>query len=212
MLVLTFKPAVEDGRPILRIMSALTAGGTCRGHRAAINESTSANRSSTSGSFGLLGRDATGNIKPQNLGCTVNWDLVVFDEYHFGAWRDTARELFGGEDDAVAQGSQAGVRRRSGWRSTRRLTVLAGQKQKFLPITTQTYLYLSGTPLKGLGDGRSLKSRSSTGPHRRGGPGGGLYGRPPWSAPTLRGLAADAATDLSDARRTASGSQRRRVR
>jgi hypothetical protein len=33
----------------------------------------------------------------------VNWDLVVFDEYHFGAWRDTAKELFEGEDDAVAK-------------------------------------------------------------------------------------------------------------
>ncbi len=29
-------------------------------------------------------------------------DLVVFDEYHFGAWRETAKELFEGEDDAVA--------------------------------------------------------------------------------------------------------------
>ena len=34
---------------------------------------------------------------------TVNWDLVVFDEYHFGAWRDTAKELFEGEDEAVAK-------------------------------------------------------------------------------------------------------------
>ena len=33
----------------------------------------------------------------------MNWDLVVFDEYHFGAWRDTAKELFEGEDDAVAK-------------------------------------------------------------------------------------------------------------
>ena len=22
----------------------------------------------------------------------MNWDLVVFDEYHFGAWRETAKE------------------------------------------------------------------------------------------------------------------------
>jgi len=33
----------------------------------------------------------------------VKWDLVVFDEYHFGAWRDTAKELFEGEDEAVAK-------------------------------------------------------------------------------------------------------------
>jgi hypothetical protein len=32
----------------------------------------------------------------------VEWDLVVFDEYHFGAWRETAKELFEGEEEAVA--------------------------------------------------------------------------------------------------------------
>ena len=29
--------------------------------------------------------------------------LVVFDEYHFGAWRETAKELFEGEDDTTAE-------------------------------------------------------------------------------------------------------------
>jgi superfamily II DNA or RNA helicase len=34
----------------------------------------------------LLGRDPAGNIKPRNEWIhTINWDLVVFDEYHFGA-------------------------------------------------------------------------------------------------------------------------------
>ena len=57
------------------------------------------------GSFqDLLGRDKTGNIKPKNEWLhAVNWDLVVFDEYHFGAWRDTAKELFEGEEEAVAK-------------------------------------------------------------------------------------------------------------
>ena len=57
------------------------------------------------GSFqDLLGRDETGNIKPKNEWLhTVNWDLVVFDEYHFGAWRETAKELFEGEEEAVAK-------------------------------------------------------------------------------------------------------------
>ncbi|MDP0919071.1 hypothetical protein Q6272_28880, partial [Klebsiella pneumoniae] len=57
------------------------------------------------GSFqDVLGRDAMGNIKPRNEWLhTVNWDLVVFDEYHFGAWRETAKELFEGEDEGVAK-------------------------------------------------------------------------------------------------------------
>ena len=45
------------------------------------------------GSFqDLLGRDPAGNIKPRNEWLhVINWDLVVFDEYHFGAWRETAQ-------------------------------------------------------------------------------------------------------------------------
>ena len=40
----------------------------------------------------VLGRDKAGNIKSKNLWIhKIEWDLVVFDEYHFGAWRDTAR-------------------------------------------------------------------------------------------------------------------------
>lgn len=57
------------------------------------------------GSFqDLLGRDAAGNIKAKNEWLhEVTWDLVVFDEYHFGAWRETAKELFEGEEEAIAK-------------------------------------------------------------------------------------------------------------
>src|ERR1700687_3940119 len=57
------------------------------------------------GSFqDLLGRDEAGNIKPKNEWLhAMKWDLVVFDEYHFGAWRETAKELFEGEEEAVAK-------------------------------------------------------------------------------------------------------------
>ena len=43
---------------------------------------------------------ATGGIKPRNEWVhTSNWDLVIFDEYHFGAWRENAKKLFEQEDD-----------------------------------------------------------------------------------------------------------------
>src|SRR5699024_2575127 len=57
------------------------------------------------GSFqDLLGKDkSTGLIKPKNEWVhTINWDLVIFDEYHFGAWRNSAKELFAGEDEKEA--------------------------------------------------------------------------------------------------------------
>ncbi|MFN9907456.1 MAG: restriction endonuclease, partial [bacterium] len=107
------------------------------------------------GSFqDLLGRDETGNIKARNEWLhAVNWDLVVFDEYHFGAWRDTAKELFEGEDDTVAKketkleytGELDGVNEELG--------ILSDKEAEFLPITTRAYLYLSGTPFRALATG-----------------------------------------------------------
>ena len=95
-----------------------------------------------------------GNIKPNNAWVhNVNWDLVIFDEYHFGAWRETAKELFEGEEAGVfKQESQLeygdaleGI--------NEDLTVLSQEEAEFLPITTKAYLYLSGTPFRSLATG-----------------------------------------------------------
>jgi hypothetical protein len=113
------------------------------------------------GSFqDLLGRDDNGNIKPKNEWLhVVNWDLVVFDEYHFGAWRDTAKELFEGEDDAVAKketkleyaADLAGL--------NEDLEELSEPETDFLPITTKAYLYLSGTPFRALATGEFIEEQ-----------------------------------------------------
>ena len=48
------------------------------------------------GSFqDFLGTNVAGGIKVKNEWVhTTNWDLVIFDEYHFGAWRENAKKLF----------------------------------------------------------------------------------------------------------------------
>lgn len=45
------------------------------------------------GSFqDLLGTTESGAIKPKNeLLHSNNWDLVIFDEYHYGAWRENTK-------------------------------------------------------------------------------------------------------------------------
>ena len=114
------------------------------------------------GSFqDLLGRcDAAGNIKPKNEWLhKVKWDLVVFDEYHFGAWRDTAKELFEGEEDAVAK-KEAKLEYAAGLEEVNEdLTVLSEKETEFLPITTKAYLYLSGTPFKALATGEFIEEQ-----------------------------------------------------
>lgn len=110
VLVLTFKPAVEDAWQT-DLESHVDFDGWQYLSRSSGSDSTQMDRNKPVVYFGsfqdLLGRDPNGNIKPHNTWLhTVNWDLVVFDEYHFGAWRDTAKELFEGEDDAVASGGE----------------------------------------------------------------------------------------------------------
>jgi hypothetical protein len=111
------------------------------------------------GSFqDLLGRDNLGNIKPRNEWIhTINWDLVVFDEYHFGAWRDSAKELFEGEDAPVIK-AETKLEADLGAINDD-LEVLSEAEAQFLPITTRAYLYLSGTPFKALATGEFIEEQ-----------------------------------------------------
>jgi hypothetical protein len=113
------------------------------------------------GSFqDLLGRDDVGNIKAKNEWLhKVKWDLVVFDEYHFGAWRETAKELFEGEEEAVAK-KEAKLEYAAGLESVNvDLSELSEKETEFLPITTKAYLYLSGTPFKALATGEFIEEQ-----------------------------------------------------
>ena len=163
VLVLTFKPAVEDAWQT-DLENHVDFDGWQYLSRSSGSDPTQIDRDRPVVYFGsfqdLLGRDAAGNIKPRNEWLhAVNWDLVVFDEYHFGAWRDTAKELFEGEDDAVAKkeakleyaGELDGI--------NEDLNVLATQETEFLPITTRAYLYLSGTPFKALATGEFIEEQ-----------------------------------------------------
>ena len=113
------------------------------------------------GSFqDLLGRDKLGNIKAKNEWLHAsNWDLVIFDEYHYGAWRDSAKELFEGEDAAVAK-KELALEYGEGLEAfDEELDELGNDEVEFLPITTKAYLYLSGTPFKALATGEFIEEQ-----------------------------------------------------
>jgi predicted house-cleaning noncanonical NTP pyrophosphatase (MazG superfamily) len=163
VLVLTFKPAVEDAWQT-DLENHVDFNGWQYLSRASGSDPTQIDRKQPAVYFGsfqdLLGRDAVGNIKPKNEWLhTVNWDLVVFDEYHFGAWRDTAKELFEGEEEAVAN-KETKLEYTAGLAEMNEdLTVLSEQETEFLPITTRAYLYLSGTPFKALATGEFIEEQ-----------------------------------------------------
>ena len=99
------------------------------------------------GSFqDYLGKNSVGGIKAQNEWVhATNWDCVVFDEYHYGAWRDTAKELFEAEDkkELIAAEGEA----------------MAYFDEGNMPITTRAYLYLSGTPFRAISSGEFIEEQ-----------------------------------------------------
>ena len=163
VLVVTFKPAVEDAwRTDLethvdfegwQYLSRLTGGAPADADpdRPLIYF----------GSFqDLLGRDAAGNFKARHHWLTeLPWDLVVFDEYHFGAWRDAARELFEGEDES-AKRREIELEFGSDLETfAHEIEELGSDEDAFVPIQAGAYLYLSGTPFKALATGRFIEEQ-----------------------------------------------------
>jgi len=161
VLVVTFKPAVEDAwRADLE--NHVDFEGWQYLSKSSGSDPTQIDHRKPVVYFGsfqdLLGRDAAGNIKTKNEWLhVVNWDLVVFDEYHFGAWRDTAKELFEGEEEATAKKELKYAADLAAVNED--LSVLSSKETEFLPITTRAYLYLSGTPFKALATGEFLEDQ-----------------------------------------------------
>lgn len=100
------------------------------------------------GSFqDYLGRNpSTGGIKTKNEWVhSTNWDCVILDEYHYGAWRESAKELFEAEDKKeVAFGEGEGIE---------------VFDEDIMPITTNSYLYLSGTPFRAIASGEFIEEQ-----------------------------------------------------
>ena len=75
----------------------------------------------------------------------TNWDCVVFDEYHYGAWRDNAKELFEAEGKKELEfGEGEGI---------------DYFDESIIPITTNAYLYLSGTPFRAIASGEFIEEQ-----------------------------------------------------
>lgn len=104
------------------------------------------------GSFqDLLGTNDGGGIKAKNEFIhTTNWDIVVFDEYHYGAWRENARNLFEKFDEENDDFDLEKYQKEEAGNA---------MNESFLPITSRYYLYLSGTPFRALNSGEFLEDQ-----------------------------------------------------
>jgi hypothetical protein len=149
VLVLTFKPAVQSaweedlkGHIDFKDWQFISPGGLSFGQ-------THKKRPFVCfGSFqDYLGKNkSTGGIKTKNEWVhAINWDCVILDEYHYGAWRENAKELFEAEDKKEIEfGEGVGIE---------------DFDEEAMPITTNAYLYLSGTPFRAIASGEFIEEQ-----------------------------------------------------
>ena len=149
LLVLTFKPAVQSAWEEDLRTHVDFEGWQFLSRNSELNyETADHNRPIVCfGSFqDFLGRSKSGGIKLKNEWVhAINWDCVILDEYHYGAWRDHAKDLFENEDrreQAFAEGEGRD------WFD-----------EEAMPITTGAYLYLSGTPFRAISSGEFIEEQ-----------------------------------------------------
>lgn len=152
VLVLTFKPAVQDAWEEDLLTHVDFEGWQFISRTGLQYEDADPSRPIVCfGSFqDYLGVNTkTGGIKAKNEWVHLeDWDLVIFDEYHFGAWKDTAKGLFEKEDedsfdDVDLEKANSGN----------------AVDETYLPIQTKYYLFLSGTPFKALNSGEFIEEQ-----------------------------------------------------
>jgi hypothetical protein len=88
----------------------------------------------------ILGKDKKGGIKERHEALYLTeWDCVVLDEYHFGAWRESAKDMYEGDPSEKATDEAIDT--------------------EALPLQAKQFLYLSGTPFRALASGEFMEDQ-----------------------------------------------------
>ena len=149
ILVLTFKPAVQSAWDEDLMTHVDFEGWQFISRNGLTFEDASPQKPIVCfGSFqDYLGKNtSTGGIKTKNEWVHATpWDCVIFDEYHYGAWRENAKELFEAEDKKEIEfGEGQGIEYFD---------------EESMPISTNHYLYLSGTPFRAIASGEFIEEQ-----------------------------------------------------
>jgi len=155
ILVLTFKPAVESAwsEDLLTHIDFEGWQLITRTNDLTVETADQTRPIVCFGSFqDYLGTNETGGIKAKNSWVhETNWDIVIFDEYHFGAWRDNAKKLFEPDDDDAYDALDV--------EKYKKEEADNAYNETFLPITTSYYLFLSGTPFRAISSGEFIEDQ-----------------------------------------------------
>ena len=171
ILVLTFKPAVEsaweedlhahvdfDGWQFVSKRALQLLCHSCESRNPLQQEGIAGDPESSSGRndkmplvcFGsfqdFLGTNKSGGIKSKNEWVhDTEWDCIVLDEYHFGAWHESTKEFIGAKETEFIEGEEQDK--------------LPEFDEQISPLKTKHYLYLSGTPFRAIAIGEFIEDQ-----------------------------------------------------
>ena len=155
LLVLTFKPAVQNAWKEDLMMHIDFEGWQFISKNGNSYADIDSNKPFVCfGSFqDYLGKNtSTGGVKTKNEWVhATHWDCVVFDEYHFGAWNENSKGLFNelyedGKDEDLIE-------------FEKKMGKVENFDADIIPITTDHFLYLSGTPFRAINSGEFIEEQ-----------------------------------------------------
>jgi len=108
----------------------------------------------------VLGRNAVGGIKATNEWIQdVDWDCIVLDEYHYGAWGKNAKNYYDKKDPALKRAEEVGEIISEDADNVRELEAREMYDEELMPLRTHAYLYLSGTPFRAISTGEFIEEQ-----------------------------------------------------
>lgn len=108
----------------------------------------------------VLGRNAVGGIKATNEWIqTIDWDCIVLDEYHYGAWGKNAKNYYDKKDPALMRAEEVGEIISEDADNVRELEAREMYDEELMPLRTHAYLYLSGTPFRAISTGEFIEEQ-----------------------------------------------------
>jgi hypothetical protein len=158
VLVLTFKPAVQSAwEEDLKAHVDFKDWQFISRNGLSFEQADSSKPIVCFGSFqDYLGKNELGGFKSKNewVG-DINWDCVIFDEYHYGAWRENAKDLFGKDFEAEKEIEEYKKIEKEGMAEEDKVEHL----EEIIKISTKHYLYLSGTPFRAINSGEFIEEQ-----------------------------------------------------
>lgn len=108
----------------------------------------------------VLGKNAVGGIKATNEWIQeVDWDCIVLDEYHYGAWGKNAKSYYDKKDPAHSRAAETEHILSEDAGSRKEIEAREIYDEGLMPLKTKAYLYLSGTPFRAISSGEFIEEQ-----------------------------------------------------